>query len=528
MVLCIAAVGRPLPSTLIWKQKIIPDEFEVLPAYDIPIVINESGWETKATFETIMLNIYIPQLIERREQLQKKKDILLILDGHGSRMSLAVLLCCMRWRITIVVIPAHTSSEVQTLDLGVNGAFKSSFAKEAAVRINGTPGAFTPACNLSSFSSSCMTIDGCSNQSHNSTPTVQGESQTFTDDSSSMFVGLHRNMHITGSQLPAINSVDDDIPLPSLPQDLVFHTIGQQPSAPEQRRLLAEVIPKSLEKALSISVISAAWTKSGIFPFNPSIVLNRLPEGERILQYSTAKPVISGRILTSREMFLEILDWEVQKQLRSLKQQKSEKESALLIIGTILEDVYTKIADAESRYMPGQLLSPPPLKKSEEEIQLIYTEIEQLKRKRSMETITDKPNYDEITTHTDQSSVTSPLHPSQLVSLAELQRIREMSDDMFKDYCSSFGKKQITQTIKTISAVHKKTAHVEQRSSEELDALANNEEMMNVEDTCTDSEMYSMHDVNSESSKVPVRRTRSLRVQRRFEDCLDSEEMDDL
>ena len=190
--------------------------------------------------------------------------------------------------------------------------------------------------------------------------------------------------------------------------------------------------------------------------------------------------------------------------------------------------MYTKIADAESRYMPGQLLSPPPLKKSEEEIQLIYTEIEQLKRKRSMETITDKPNYDEITTHTDQSSVTSPLHPSQLVSLAELQRIREMSDDMFKDYCSSFGKKQITQTIKTISAVHKKTAHVEQRSSEELDALANNEEMMNVEDTCTDSEMYSMHDVNSESSKVPVRRTRSLRVQRRFEDCLDSEEMDDL
>ena len=38
----------------------------------------------------------------------------------------------------------------------------------------------------------------------------------------------------------------------------------------------------------------------------------------------------------------------------------------------------------------------------------------------------------------------------------ELQRIREMSDDMFKDYCSSFGKKQITQTIKTISAFTRK------------------------------------------------------------------------
>ena len=526
MVLCVAAIGKPLASTLIWKQKTIPEEFKAFAAFDIPVIVNESGWETNATFEEIMLNIYIPQLIERRERLQKKKDILLLLDGHGSRISLPIIFSCMRWHITILVIPAHTSSILQPLDLGINGAFKSCFAKEATMRINGRPVSARESGASSFFSSSSFPSEESSKSpvSQNTALSVEEDSHLLTDPSDPTLFRIHPNMHVTASSLPEIYSVRDNVQVPSIPDSVTFQTVGQNQSSSEQRQLLAEVIPRSLEKALSLSVISGAWTKSGIFPFDPSTVLNRVPEGETILTTPSTKPIISGRILTCKEMIIEIMEWEIQKRMRVLKQEVSDNDAEVHIIESILDDVYSKINEAERRYSPGTLLTPEPIRKTTEDIQTIYSEIEQLRMKRCSK-ITEEDKCNEDTVHTIPDDVLPcSSERTQQLTLSQISRIREMPDNLFREYCLSFGNKATKPTSRPIH--QRKRLTIKEKKKKAL-TFHESEDQTIQDDSYNDSTSTSCNH-NSGSVQTELRRTRSLRMQHRFDDCIDSDEMDEL
>ena len=103
---CIAADSSPLTTTLLWPQQDIPTELRPLLGKQIMIYPNNSGWQTRASFEWIMLHIYIPEMIKRRANMKlDDKTILLLLDGHNSRYSLPVIMACIRHNITIMILP---------------------------------------------------------------------------------------------------------------------------------------------------------------------------------------------------------------------------------------------------------------------------------------------------------------------------------------------------------------------------------------------------------------------------------------
>ena len=84
-----------------------------------------------------MLNVYIPELVERRRILHaEEKAILLLLDGHSSRISLPIILACIEYNITVLIFPAHSSAIIQPNDRGVNGTFKNWFAKLSLNHLN--------------------------------------------------------------------------------------------------------------------------------------------------------------------------------------------------------------------------------------------------------------------------------------------------------------------------------------------------------------------------------------------------------
>ena len=69
LVLCIPISGKALDSTLIWPQKMCPAEFSSFPVKGVRVQCESISWQTRASFERMMINYYIPEMINRREKL---------------------------------------------------------------------------------------------------------------------------------------------------------------------------------------------------------------------------------------------------------------------------------------------------------------------------------------------------------------------------------------------------------------------------------------------------------------------------
>ena len=210
--------GTPLTTALIWPQSSVPPELQELSAYNIKVFANESGWMTRPTFEFLMLRVYIPELVERRRKLMaENKKILLLLDRHSSRMSLPVILACIKENITILILPAHSSSITQPNDRGVNGTFKTWFAKLALTYINRIR-------DLQDLQAEAQSVDP---------PKV-------------------------------IDNEDSDYPpCPNLyPSQEFFDTN----TARGYRNLLKTILPAAVEHALCQNVIKSAWEVTGLHP----------------------------------------------------------------------------------------------------------------------------------------------------------------------------------------------------------------------------------------------------------------------
>ena len=394
LVICIAAYGRPLTSTLLWPQKSVPDELRGLRANDIAIIANSSGWQTKATFEQMMLEIYLPEMIRRRNDLGlQDKEILLILDGHHSRVSLLLLYACRRWHITILVIPAHTSSEVQPNDCRVNAVFKNCFTKEcqrfmdrlmssiidsdlelfpvpqntrkrsglkgekvAGGGIGAQKG--SAATSSSSSSSPSTSIPASPSSSSPSTsipasPSSIEEQLVFPDNLPSPI--RRKSARLTKRVvIEMLKSTDiATYPLPALFDSYEYEANAM--GAERERHMLVEVIPRALEKALSIDTVRSSWELSGLLPLsqspsgiisNKESVLKRLPVGKPILTHSRASPYISGRILTTDAVLAEIWDWDVRRKVKERKDDEAEDDK-LLYINSTLQEIFGIINQKE-------------------------------------------------------------------------------------------------------------------------------------------------------------------------------------
>ena len=279
LVFCIAAIGPALSTCLLWPQANVPPELDALRVHNIYVHANSSGWETKSSFEHIMFHIYIPEMIRRRSQIRAEgKKILLVLDGHSSRLSLPIILTCIRYNITILVLPAHSSALTQPNDRGVNSVFKSWFSKVAADRVNSV---------------------------------VQ--------------------LHFTGP--PELDTVDPPLPhveeeeFPPIPTLARSQQMFDKTTAKSFRDLLISILPISIEHALRSEVVSSAWYTSGLHPFNKSVPLGCLPTGNSENHISTRKGLdISGKILTSFEMELAIMRWTLDREQALSAKELDERE----------------------------------------------------------------------------------------------------------------------------------------------------------------------------------------------------------
>ena len=203
----------------------------------------------------------------------EQTPILLVLDGHSSRLSTSFISTCRKNNIIVLVLPAHTSSVMQALDCSPNGVLKATFAKESALRVN--------------------------------MPTLPER----TDNESIVEGGINK---------------DAEEEWPDLPEEINIFAEKNQftNSAAAHRRLLAEVLPIAVEAATSYTAMNAGWSKCGLVPFNPAKVLGMVQAGDKPVEHRGFMPNISGKEITSVDICCDIWMFEMRKYQKKLSAKK--------------------------------------------------------------------------------------------------------------------------------------------------------------------------------------------------------------
>ena len=275
LVLCIPMEGTACESTLLWPQAQIPNELKTFCVKRIRVYPSGSAWQTKESFEKMMCEYYIPEMVSRRLKLNLDSEpILLIVDGHSSRLSLPFIRCCKQNNIIVLVLPSHTSSFTQPLDLGPNGILKSVFSRQTATRIN----------NL-------LKVSG-------STPSATSADQ------------------LNFMKMPPIfkrsNTVD-------------YYT----QTAAAYRRLLRDTLPEAVECATSEHVMRQAWITSCFALSNDerdTFLKDHLPTGSGVFLSNSHMPAISGKELTDPSIMLDIWRWRHRMISRKVSDRKQSEE----------------------------------------------------------------------------------------------------------------------------------------------------------------------------------------------------------
>lgn len=307
LVLCIPARGKALDAQLLWPQQKIPIEFTGLPASGIRICTGQS-YQTRASYEKMMLDYFIPAMIERRMVMNSPSEtILLLLDGHNSRVSLEVVETCIANNILIMILPAHSSSVTQPLDAKTNGVLKNIFAKESAQLVNQQP-------KQSNSKEDVEQHPAAEKDKHPSEERRKVEDQ---DD--------HTELQTSETiEEEDLEDEFDNLPSPEMREKLFPDRGPFIGSASSHRELLAKVLPIAVEAALQFKVTAASWEAAGLFPFNKDAIMKQLPRGSSIIQPATKRPNISGKLITTVPFLIELLQWDISRLQESIE--KEEKK----------------------------------------------------------------------------------------------------------------------------------------------------------------------------------------------------------
>ena len=233
------------------------------------------AWQTRASFERMMTNYYIPEMINRREKLHKTDTpILLLLDGHTSRLSLPIIEECASKNIILMILPSHTSNTTQPLDCDPNGVLKAQFCKECAIRVN-----------------------------------LQSDNHEVLADTTN----IKPNDNASSASLPTENQTMLD-----KVSSIIFPVSGPfVGTSVAHRNLLRNVLPIAIETATLTRCIENGWRKSRLAPYNPDTALAALPEG-RLIPDPKNYPPISGKVITDPKMRICIYNWKLQQAERRL------------------------------------------------------------------------------------------------------------------------------------------------------------------------------------------------------------------
>ncbi|MCO5566881.1 hypothetical protein L7F22_020564 [Adiantum nelumboides] len=115
---CVNAAGYAIPSYYIFKGSRIVSNYIENCEQGVAMAVQKKAWMTKELFQAWLQHFENSIMID----ISKESRHLLILDGHGSHVSLEVVAKAHALGIDIITLPAHTSHKLQPLDVSV---FKS-------------------------------------------------------------------------------------------------------------------------------------------------------------------------------------------------------------------------------------------------------------------------------------------------------------------------------------------------------------------------------------------------------------------
>lgn len=124
VVCTVSASGNHLPPMMIFPRVNMQHHFMFGALAGTKGCASKSGWMTVELFA----GAYLDHLIAYTK-CTKSDPILLILDNHGSHVSIPAIQKSKDNGIVLLTIPPHTSHKLQPLDISVYGPFKSYFNK---------------------------------------------------------------------------------------------------------------------------------------------------------------------------------------------------------------------------------------------------------------------------------------------------------------------------------------------------------------------------------------------------------------
>lgn len=134
--LCISAAGEALESLIVLPVKTLPALPTCLgPAYVVRGSETGTGWLTGVMWREWLELIFVPRVaaIRQRLKLPDKAPALLVVDGLAAHLMNGVKEFLEENGVHQLVLPPHTSTVLQPLDLACNGILKQEMQKRYKV-----------------------------------------------------------------------------------------------------------------------------------------------------------------------------------------------------------------------------------------------------------------------------------------------------------------------------------------------------------------------------------------------------------
>ena len=119
------ALGQSIPNFYIFKGKRKLRNYIVRCEQDSCMAMQPNGWMTAFLFSAWITHFLC--IVRRRYGISQANRHLLILDGHGSHLTLEVVQKAKSEGLDIITLPSHTSHRLQPLDVTIFKPFKTTF-----------------------------------------------------------------------------------------------------------------------------------------------------------------------------------------------------------------------------------------------------------------------------------------------------------------------------------------------------------------------------------------------------------------
>ena len=129
---CVAASGESMKPLIITKRKTAETSLllEGITPEKVMLAFSEKGYITSEIFNTWLIEVFKPFVLERRQQLGLMTEVgMILLDGASSHLTETFFNVCNELNLKVFFLPAHSSHLTQPLDLVLFHSHKVNMRK---------------------------------------------------------------------------------------------------------------------------------------------------------------------------------------------------------------------------------------------------------------------------------------------------------------------------------------------------------------------------------------------------------------